>query len=102
MQRANVANVNQALTWLLPAFNYVNLLEPRPPAEDVLLPCTAGAVVGIQDKSDPATWVFVTYIDEDKLRPEQRVELAERKRRLAETLPTFKITPLPLHPVARA
>ena len=95
MQRADIADINQALRWLLPALFYVLLVEPQPPGEDALLPCTSGAVVAIKDKHDADCWVFVTYIDEDKLRPEQRAERDARQRRLTAEMATYSLFNFP-------
>lgn len=89
MERADIANPTQALIWTLPAVQYVLMVERDPPDEEVLLPCAAGAVVAIRDKVETDTWVFVTYLDEDKLRQEQRAEIEDRKRQLKEKLATY-------------
>ena len=78
MQRANTPSVAVALRGLSPAFHYPLFFEGPPPATAVLLPAAGGAVVAKADEDEPDTWVVVTYIDEAKLRPEQRAEVAER------------------------
>lgn len=86
MERADIANPAQALFWTVPAMQYALLAEDGPPDESVLLPCAAGAVVAVRDKEEPEDWAFVTYLDDDKLRPEQRAEVADRLRQLKEKL----------------
>ena len=86
MQRVDIANVHQALTWLLPAVHYILAVEPDPCPTDKLLPCISGGVIGLQDQQEPEAWVFVTYVDDDKLFPSQRTELEDRKRRLKEAM----------------
>ena len=65
---------------------YALLAEDGPPDESVLLPCAAGAMVAVRDKDEPEDWAFVTYLDDVKLRPEQRAEVADRLRQLKEKL----------------
>ena len=96
MQRADIANPAQALFWTIPALQYVLLAQRDPPDDSVLLPCAAGAVVAVRDKEEEDTWALVTYIDEDKLRPEQRAEVADRLRQLTEKRTSLG-DPLELH-----
>lgn len=78
IQRCNVTRPQDALHLLTPAFYYAVLVEPTPPAESVLLPCVDGAVIAEADRDDPDTWAFLTFVDDAKLRPEQRAELRMR------------------------
>lgn len=89
MERADIANPAQALLWTLPAMEYVLLVQRDPPDESVLLPCAAGAVIARRDKEADGAWAMVTYLGEDKLRPEQRAEVADRKCQLKEKLATY-------------
>jgi hypothetical protein len=83
MQRANIDKPAVALSWLRPALEYVLLLHPAPSREGILLPGLAGAVVARQDQDNSDGWVFVTFIDDDKLRPEQQAEVAGRRDAMA-------------------
>jgi len=78
MQRCNVVQPNEALHWLAPAFFYAALVQRPPPAEPALLPCLDGAVIAGADRDTPDSWVFLTFVDNAKLRPDQRAELAMR------------------------
>ncbi len=89
MQRLALPDVRAAASQLSPAFFYALLVERYPPRDgsSVLLPTVGGgAVVAIADRDDPEDWVFLTYIDAGKLRPEQLAELAVRREKFAARL----------------
>ena len=70
MQRLNVQKPSLALHSLERAFDTALHLG-APTRGSVYLPSAGGVVVAKQDEDEPSRWVFVTFIDEAKLKPEQ-------------------------------
>ena len=82
MQRLALPDVHVAASRLGPAFFTALTVERDPPRDgsSILLPAIGGAVVAAADRDEPEDWVFLTYIDEGKLRPEQVTEAVARAK----------------------
>ena len=80
MQRLALPNGQIAASRLGPAFFTALTVERDPPRDgsSILLPAIGGAVVAAADRYEPDDWVFLTYIDAAKLRPEQITEVVAR------------------------
>lgn len=70
MLRLKLEQPVAALKALTPAFFAAIALEKPVPGQ-VYLQATGGVVVAKPHETDPTMWALVTFVDQDKLRPEQ-------------------------------
>ena len=81
MQRLDLKSPKAALRQLDDAI-YCALWLKHPTSDSVLLPAKGGAVIAVPDKYAAHGWALVTFVDADKLRPEQRAEVAMWRERV--------------------